>query len=391
MQHTIMQVQKISSRNNFHLTTFKKYLFTPEIISTLKIIPFVAILSVGLVGCGKKAANQAPGKGGRGGTVQVEVMVAKPELLLNTVSATGTILANERAEIRPEVSGRIVKILFEEGAVVPKNKLLVKMNDSDLQAQLKRNEAQGILLASDELQKRKLLEIKAISQDEYDVAKSQLLVNQADRQLLEAQIAKTEIYAPFAGKVGLRAVSVGNYVASNTLIATIQQLDPVKIEFDVPEKYSSQIKPGLELSFTTDASDSSFKAKIYAIESAISTETRTLKVRALCPNPKGILNPGTFARVNIVLEKFPEAIKVPSEAVLTILDGNSVFICRNGKAVATKVTTGIRTDYDIQITNGLQPGDSLITTGLLQLANGSSVIVKKSRPDEQQAQQQQVK
>jgi membrane fusion protein (multidrug efflux system) len=152
------------------------------------------------------------------------------------------------------------------------------------------------LLASDELQKRKLLEIKAVSQDEYDVAKSQLLVNQADRQLLEAQIAKTEIYAPFTGKVGLRAVSVGNYVASNTLIATIQQLDPVKIEFDVPEKYSSQIKPGLELSFTTDASDSTFTAKIYAIESAITTETRTLKVRALCPNPKGMLNPGKISR-----------------------------------------------------------------------------------------------
>jgi membrane fusion protein (multidrug efflux system) len=235
------------------------------------------------------------------------------------------------------------------------------------------------------------LEIKAVSQDEYDVAKSQLLVNQADRQLLEAQIAKTEIYAPFTGKVGLRAVSVGNYVASNTLIATIQQLDPVKIEFDVPEKYSSQIKPGLELSFTTDASDSTFTAKIYAIESAITTETRTLKVRALCPNPKGMLNPGTFARVNIVLEKFPDAIKVPSEAVSTILDGNSVFVCRNGKAVATKVKTGIRTEYDIQITEGLLPGDSLIITGLLQLTDGSAVNVKKPRPDQQQAQQQQVK
>jgi membrane fusion protein (multidrug efflux system) len=391
MQNTFQPVQDFRSRKNYFSNTFISFRFYPEIITSLKFITAVASLSMVLSGCGKKAATQAPGRGGRGGPVQVEVMVTKPELLLNTVSATGTILANERAEIRPEVSGRIVKILFEEGAVVPKNKLLVKMNDSDLQAQLKRNEAQGILLASDELQKRKLLEIKAVSQDEYDVAKSQLLVNQADRQLLEAQIAKTEIYAPFTGKVGLRAVSVGNYVASNTLIATIQQLDPVKIEFDVPEKYSSQIKPGLELSFTTDASDSTFTAKIYAIESAITTETRTLKVRALCPNPKGMLNPGTFARVNIVLEKFPDAIKVPSEAVSTILDGNSVFVCRNGKAVATKVKTGIRTEYDIQITEGLLPGDSLIITGLLQLTDGSAVNVKKPRPDQQQAQQQQVK
>jgi len=271
--------------------------------------------------------------------------------------------------------------MFEEGASVQKNKLLIKMNDSDLQAQLKRNEAQAMLLNNDEFQKRKLLEIKAISQDEYDAAKSLMLVNQADKQLLEAQIAKTEIYAPFSGKVGLRAVSIGNYVASNTLIATIQQLDPVKIEFDVPEKYSSFIKPGLDINFGIDASDSVFMAKVYAVESAITTETRTLKVRALCPNHDNLLNPGTFARVNMILERFPEALKIPSEAVLTVLEGNSVFICKNGKAVVVPVKTGIRTDSEIQITQGVSSGDSLITTGLLQLTNGAAVMVKKQKAE----------
>ena len=328
-----------------------------------------------------QAANATKGK--KTGPVAVEIRVAQPELLINTVSTTGTILPNEKAEIRPEISGRIIKILFEEGASVQKNKLLVKMNDSDLQAQLKRNEAQGILLASDEYQKRKLLEIKAISQDEYDAAKSLMLVNQADKQLLEAQIAKTEIYAPFNGKVGLRTVSVGNFIASNTLIATIHQLDPVKIEFDVPEKYSGFIKPGLEINFGIDASDSTFIAKVYAVESAITTETRTLKVRALCPNKGNLLNPGTFARVSMILEKFQDAIKIPSEAILTVLDGNSVFICKNGKAVITPVTTGIRTDSEIQIIKGVSAGDSLITTGLLQLANGSPVMVKKKKAEGQ--------
>jgi membrane fusion protein, multidrug efflux system len=253
------------------------------------------------------------------------------------------------------------------------------MNDSDLQAQLKRNEAQGILLNSDEYQKSKLLEIKAISQDEYDAAKSLQLVNEADKQLLQAQIAKTEIFAPFTGKIGLRTVSVGNYIASNTLIATIQQLDPVKVEFDVPEKYSSFIKPGLEVSFGTDGSDSTFMARVYALESSITAETRTLKVRALCSNPSNLLNPGSFARVNMILERFPDAIKVPSEAVLTVLAGNSVYLCKNGKAQLTPVTTGIRTDSEIQITQGVVAGDSLITTGLLQLSNGASVMVKKNK------------
>ncbi|MBV5314131.1 MAG: efflux RND transporter periplasmic adaptor subunit [Prolixibacteraceae bacterium] len=332
-----------------------------------------------------KKNNQATNatKGRKAGPVTVEVRVAQPELLLNTVSSTGTIMANEKDEIRPEISGRIVKILFEEGVSVQKGKLLIKMNDSDLQAQLKRNEAQGILLSSDEYQKRKLLEIKAISQDEYDAAKSLMLVNQADKQLLEAQIAKTEIYAPFSGKVGLRAVSVGNYLASNTLIATIQQLDPVKIEFDVPEKYSSYLKPGLEISFDIDASDSTFMAKVYAVESSITTETRTLKVRALCSNKANLLNPGTFARVNMILQRFPEAIKVPSEAVVTVLDGNSVFVCKSGKAVSVPVTTGIRTANEIQIVQGVSVGDSLIITGLLQLNNGAPVMVKKTKVENQ--------
>lgn len=332
--------------------------------------------------CSPKKQEAGAQKGRRGGPVLVEVKVAQPELMLNTVSATGSVMANEKAEIRPEVSGRIINILFEEGALVPKGKLLVKLNDSDLQAQLKRNEAQGLVLTSDEFQKRKLLELKAISQDEYDQAKSALMVNQADRQLLQAQIAKTEIYAPFSGKVGLRTVSVGNFVASNTLIATIQQLDPVKIEFDIPEKYTGFVATGMEISFRTDASDSVYTAKVYAVESSISTETRTLKIRARCANPSGALKPGTFARVDMILERFPDAIKIPSEAVLTELTGSKVYVCRGGKAQMTQVTTGIRTDSEVQILQGVNPGDSLIVTGLLQLNNGAPVVTKKKKADQ---------
>ncbi len=359
---------KISGTRNIPHPVFPNTLLIPAL--------FLLILFT-FSACNNKSPGGNKTKGKKAGPIPVEILVTQPKLLLNTVSSTGTILANEKVEIRPEISGRIVKIWFEEGATVQKDKLLIKINDSDLQAQLKRNEAQGILFKNDEYQKKKLLELKAISQDEYDVARSQLLVNEADKQLLLAQIAKTEIYAPFTGKVGLRTVSVGQYIASNTLIATIQQLDPVKIEFDVPEKYSAYIHPGLEINFSTDASDSSFTAKVYALESAITAETRSLKVRALSSNRAGLLNPGAFARVNMILEKFPEAISVPSEAVLTVLDGNSVFICKNGKAKVQPVTTGIRTSSEIQITQGLASGDTLITTGLLQLTNGAPVLVKK--------------
>ncbi len=377
MQHAYMQVINFYNRNFNYKFSNKNHPFSSIVPSSTIILIVCSMLVFGMSGCSNKNSDNKVQKGKKTGPVQVEIKIVQPELLLNTVSSTGSILANEKAEIRPEISGRIIKILFEEGAMVQKNKLLLKMNDSDLQAQLIRNEAQAMLLKNDEFQKGKLLEIKAISQDEYDAAKSLMLVNQADKQLLQAQIAKTEIYAPFNGKVGLRTVSVGNYIASNTLVATIQQLDPVKIEFDVPEKYSRFITPGLGLEFTTDASDSTFSAKIYAVESSISTDTRTLKVRAICPNPTNLLKPGEFARVNIILERFPEALKVPSEAVVTVLDGNSVFICKNGKAIEVPVTTGIRTDNEIQITKGITAGDSLITTGLLQVTNGGSVVVKK--------------
>ena len=372
MQHAHNLVINFDQRNINCKFSNKKHSFFP---ATMLII--FSLLVFGMSGCSNKASGDKSLKGKKAGPISVEIKVIQPELLLNTVSSTGSILANEKAEIRPEISGRIIKILFEEGAMVQKNKLLLKMNDSDLQAQLVRNEAQGILLKNDEFQKSKLLEIKAISQDEYDAAKSLYLVNQADKQLLQAQIAKTEIYAPFSGKVGLRAVSVGNYIASNTLVATIQQLDPIKIEFDVPEKYSRFVKQGLGIEFNTDASDSTFLAKIYAVESSINTDTRTLKVRAVCPNPSNILKPGAFARVNMILERFPDALKIPSEAVVTVLDGNSVFILKNGKAIEVPVTTGIRTDNEIQITKGITAGDSLIITGLLQVTNGGPVAVKK--------------
>jgi|WetSurMetagenome_2_1015567.scaffolds.fasta_scaffold90920_2 membrane fusion protein, multidrug efflux system len=335
-------------------------------------------IAVALSGCGKKAP--APGPGGRGrqmGTVPVEVKVLQPELLLNTVFTTGSVMANEKIDLRPEVSGRVTGIFFEEGAIVPKGKLLLKINDSDLRAQLKRNEAQGKMLSDDEFRQKKLLEIKAISQEEYDVAYNQLMVNQADRQLLEAQIAKTEIVAPFTGKIGLRLVSPGSFLASNTIIASLQQLDPVKVEFDVPEKYSSYLKDGLEINFTVENIDSVFNGRVYAQESSIDQETRTLKVRALCQNQAGILKPGTFARINITLEKFADAIKIPSEAVITEITGSYVYKCLGGKANYVPIKTGIRTDNEIQVIQGLVAGDSLIVSGLLQLSNGANVNPKR--------------
>jgi membrane fusion protein, multidrug efflux system len=337
----------------------------------------LGLLLAFVLSCTKKEATK-PAQGRRGGPVNVEVMVVQPKMLQSVVQTTGTIIGNETVDLRPEVSGRVTGIFFEEGSFVEKGQKLLKINDADLQAQLKRLEAQEKLLSDDEYRKRKLLDIKAVSQEEYDASLNQLMVQKAEKQMVEAQLAKTEIYAPFSGKIGLRSVSPGSFVVSNTIVASLQQVDPVKVEFDIPEKYSSLVKDGMDISFSLENSDSVFHGKVYARETSINPDTRTLKVRALATNKKQFLMPGWFARVRLVLETFPEALTVPSEALVTDQAVSSVFLCSNGKAKSIKVVTGIRTDTEVQVKEGLQPGDSLIVSGLMQLAKDSPVKPKSA-------------
>jgi membrane fusion protein, multidrug efflux system len=339
-----------------------------------KVLLFIVILAV-VSSCKKKEEAKSV-QGRRGGPVSVEVVVIQPKMLQNVVQTTGTIIGNEMVDLRPEVSGRVIGIFFEEGSFVEKGKKLLKLNDAELQAQLLRLDAQQKLLTDEEYRKRKLLDIKAVSQEEYDASLNQLEINRAEKQLLLAQLAKTEIYAPFSGKIGLRLISPGSFVVSNTVVASLQQVDPVKVEFDIPEKYSSLVQDGMDISFTLENVDSVFHGKVYAREMSINPDTRTLKVRATASNRLQLLMPGRFARVRLVLETFPEALTVPSEALVTDQAISSVYLCSHGKAKFTKVVTGIRTDSEVQVSEGLQPGDSLITTGLMQLAKDSPVRPK---------------
>ena len=329
-----------------------------------------------VLGCNKKKNNLSTDTAQRGGKVPVEVLVIEPQNLINKIFSTGSIMANEKVELRNEIPGRITGIHFEEGRQVNKGKLLLKINDSDLRAQLSKIEANMKLTELEEFRKRKLLDVKAISLEEYDVSNNHLKTVRADMELILAQIAKTEIYAPFSGRIGLRHVSPGSYITANSLIATLQQTDPVKIDFAVPEKYSNVIKNGMEINFTVENSSKNFVGKIYAFETSVNLQTRTISARAISPNPSGDLIPGTFARVNIVLEQFPDALLIPSEALSTELTGSFLYLCKNGKASSIQVTPGIRTSRHIQITEGLNAGDSLIITGLLQIQHGTPLDPK---------------
>ena len=348
-----------------------------KLAKTNRPIALLALFCVVACGCGKGSSSQAVRGTGRGGTAApVEVVVIRPQLLKNKITATGTLLANEEVQLRPEISGLVTGVFFKEGQRVEKAALMLKINDRELQAQLKRKALEEKLASAEEQRKRRLFEIKGISQEEYDKSLNALRIIQAEREVLESQLAKTEIHAPFEGVVGLRYVSEGSYVTPAMLVATMQDLDPMKAEFSVPEKNSRQLKDGTEVQVRAGESEDDRKGIIYAIESKIDPGTRTIKARARIPNPDGILIPGAFARLEIMLEEIPDAILVPAGAIIPELAGQKVYICKDGQAKSVPVKTGLRTEKDIQITSGLSVNDTLIVTGLLQLTDGKRVQAK---------------
>lgn len=322
------------------------------------------ILAISFTGCKGDRKKQ---EGGGQKAVAVGGLVIRPGNLVNSIVATGNVIANEEVELRSEVPGRITAINFEEGSRVEKGSLLMKIDDSELEAQLKKLQVDEKQARDDLYRKEKLLELKAVSQEEYDKAFNTLGITLAEIELVKSQIAKTEIYAPFSGQIGLRQVSPGGFVSSSTLVARLQQTDPVKIDFAVPEKYRGKVRKGSTITFTVEGNDSSFTGHVYAIEPKIDPSTRNVSLRAVCPNPAGILVPGSFARVGVVLDDIPDALAIPSEAVIPMMNAEKVYVCRGGKARSQFITTGIRTERQVQVTAGLNPGDTLIVTGLMQL------------------------
>jgi membrane fusion protein (multidrug efflux system) len=341
-------------------------------VSWLSSILSLSVLILTLPSCNHKKQEAGPANAAPR-PIEVNAVVATPREIENRIFSTGSLLANEEVEIRAEIPGRIISINFQEGALVRKGDLLVQINDNELQAQLKKLLLDEKLALDDVYRKEKLIELKAVSQEELDISRSQLGVIQAQIELIRAQLEKTGIYAPFSGRIGLRYVSPGGYISSSMLIARMQQTDPVKIEFNVPEKYITSINTSMEVQFNVAGSDSIFTGMIYAIEPRIDPSTRAFTVRARCANPGGILTPGAFTKVNIILEKIPDALVLPSDAFIPDIKGEKVFICKNGKASVVYVKTGIRTENEVQVVNGINPMDTVIVSGLLQLREQMSV------------------
>ena len=318
-------------------------------------------------GGGAKGGKGGPGGGRKGGPIPVRVMVVKDTIISNDIDVTGTLDANEKVSLISETSGRITGIYFTEGSYVKKGQLLVKVSNQDLQASLAQNNYNVSLAKQNEVRNKALLQKGAISQQEYETSLTSLNTLQAQADVVKAQIAKTEMRAPFSGTIGLRNVSPGGYLSPNTAVASLVNMDPAKITFAVPEKYQAYIRPGSKISFSVASSMDSFKATVYAIEPSIDVNSRTITVRARAANSSGLLKAGSFAKINLALDQIPKTIMLPTEVVTPDIKGYKVFIYDNGVAVPRAVTTDLRTDTKIQITDGLKVGDSVVVSAIMQM------------------------
>ena len=343
------------------------------------------IISIGVlllfVACGskdkKETAPSAKGGPAKQPSLPVEASIVRPQRITDNIEVPGTILPFESTEIHPEISGRIVVLNVREGTVVGKGTLLAKLYDGDLQAQLKKYQVQLSIAEQTESRSAQLLKMQGISQQDYDLSLLQVNNIKADIEITRANISKTVILAPFTGKLGLKNISPGAFITPTTVITTIGQVNQLKLEFTVPEKYGSQLKKGQDIEFFVDGSLNTYHAQVSATEVAIQENTRSLSVRALVKGNDPLLIPGAFAKVLIILGANENAIMIPSGAVVPQGRKKLIYLYKGGTALTTEITTGVRDSSNVQVLTGLKNGDTIITSGLLFLKPGSDVKLTK--------------
>ena len=309
--------------------------------------------------------------------LRVEGIIVTPSVLDQTISISGTLKPFEETVLMPEVPGRVVDINLAEGGFAKKGTLLVKLFDGDLQAQLKKSKAQLQLEEQTEKRQSELMKVNGISQLDLDQTILQINSIKADIEVLDVLINKTEVRAPFDGTIGLRNVSIGAQVTSSTALATIRDVKHLKLDFSVPEKYSSTIKPGYKVTFTVQGDDKKYIATVMATEQGIESDTRNLNGRAVVESNTTSLIPGEFANVELRLNEDKEALMVPTEAVIPQARTKQLIVAKNGKASFVTIVTGIRNSSSVQVISGINPGDTVVTTGILFLKPNAALKFSK--------------
>ncbi|MEQ8626179.1 efflux RND transporter periplasmic adaptor subunit [Ekhidna sp.] len=305
----------------------------------------------------------------------VNAIIVNSEQLANTVNVTGSLIADESVVLNSELSGKIEKISFKEGQRVTKGQTIVTLNDDEILAEIEKLQFTKKLNEDDEYRQKVLLEKEAISREEYETALTTLNTVKSEIKVLEARLQKHYIKAPFSGITGFRDIAEGSYLNPGARITELYRINPIKLEFNIPSKYISLVNNGDQLTFEVDGYDEQFAGEIYAVEPLIDPQTRSISLRARASNDESKLFPGQFARVSLTLETIPNALMIPTESVIPELSGKKVFLYKNGQVTPVQVSTGIRTEDRIQVTSGINEGDTVITTGILQIGPGMPVNV----------------
>ena len=346
---------------------------------------FSFIITCCIISCKSKTTdkqttqtNQRGGGGGRQqGPQKVDVIIAIPQKITQSLEVPGTLLASETTEIHPEVSGRLTMLNVREGAYVGRGSVIAKIYDGDLQAQLNKLQAQLKIANQTASRLSQLLNIQGISRQDYDMAVLNANNIRADIEIVRTNIARTVIRAPFSGKLGLKEISVGAYVTPSTIITVIRKTSDLRLDFTIPEKYISEAKPGRTVFFTVAGSDLRHAAKIMATESGITENSRSLNIRSTVIGNDPALVPGAFA--NVILDFAPNytALMIPSQAIIPQTRGKKLVVYKDSIATFVDVTTGVRDSANVQILSGISAGDTIVVSGLMSVKPNAKLSVKR--------------
>lgn len=304
-----------------------------------------------------------------------EGIVVKGAPFQTEYTTSGSLFPNEEIQILSEVAGRITGISFKEGGHVTKGQVLMSIYNEDVKAQIQKSKAQRELQEKIKARQAELLRIGGISQQDYETTTAQIQSIDADISYYEAMLRKTTITAPFSGRIGIRNVSVGAVISPSTVIATLQQTQVLKMDFTLPDQYKAEVPNGKKVRFKVTGSLDTFTGVISALEPAANTVTRTIKVRALVQNENNQLNAGAFTRVFIPFDNNKNALLIPSQSVIPTDRDKKVAIVKGGMAKLATVTIGARTNDKVEVIQGLSEGDTILTTGIMQVKEDMKVTV----------------
>ena len=333
---------------------------------------FSRILTILLVLLPSAVMAQGGPPGGR--AVTVETLRIEPSVLQSTVKAVGTVLADASALLRAEVPGQIVELHFDDGQAVVKGESLFSIEATVLEAEANEAQANAEQSEASYTRAKELIDDKLISATDFDAARANYNVSVARLLSSQARLSKTIIRAPFDGFVGLRRINIGDYATIGQELVDVVRLDPLRVEFSVPETLLAQLKPGQAIDVSIGAYPNElFHGVITAIAPQIDVTGHSVAIRARLPNPELKLRPGLFAQVSVTLAVKEDALMLPEQAIWPIGQTKTVFVVEEGKALQKTVTTGERLPGRVEIVSGLVAGEEVVTAGQMKIFDGAAV------------------